>query len=284
MDAMTFASINGAILPVEKALVPISDRGLRFGDGVFETIAVHAGIPYQWKLHQKRLQSGLSALSIAFDTSKLLTDCLALIKKNKLTEGFVRVMVTRGSGSEGYLPAPSAEPRCIIGTMPRKDVPHYADLLVCSYTKPPLSSLPCNNKLMQGVNSTLARLEAKSAGCLDALQLDSKGNISECSSANIFWVKNNTLYTPSLATACLDGTTRATVLRLGTLKVKQGAFKPAALKAADCAFITNTNWQILPVRRIVPWNVSFNEKSAALKQLQTAYAKDIKDYVAEHKA
>jgi branched-chain amino acid aminotransferase len=279
---MAFACIDGRFLPALTASVPLSDRGLRFGDGAFETIAVHGGVPYQWKLHLTRLKKGLEAIGIKLPLSDTEHHALALLARNKVKEGFLRIMITRGSGSEGYLPT-GRKPRIIIETLPRKAPPKSARITVSGHRKISPHALPAEAKLMQGLSSILARMEAAENHCLDALMLSAEGHIAETSSANIFWLKGKTLYTPVLTTGCVAGTTRAAILRLSPFPIREGKYKPAHLQGAEAAFLTNTNWQVLPVASIAPWKTAYQPAHPAIKELQALLKKDIRRHVAHGK-
>ena len=213
-----YVSLCGDIIPKNTACISIEDRGMRFGDGVFETVLIAYGTAYCWDLHRTRLQQGCMALRIPYDTSKLQAQCIALIEKNHVHHGMLRIMVTRGAGSEGYLPTYANQPTVIIET-----ISHDIDVLqtlreytlyVSSYKRLHPHMLPTQAKLMQGVNATLARLEAQDEQCDDALMLDINNHISEAASGNILWQYRNQYYTPHLDSGCVAGTMLA---RLKTL-------------------------------------------------------------------
>ena len=172
---MLYISINNKLVKEKDASIPISDRGLRFGDGVFETILLRYGKPYLWASHMHRLEEGLAALSIDADVSELEQQSLSLIKKNNITDGILRIMITRGSGSRGYLPMPKEgdAPTIIIeaNPLPQMNFREHIELYVSSWRKPSPLALPTEHKLMQGVNSTLAKLEARENDCMEALMM-----------------------------------------------------------------------------------------------------------------
>lgn len=268
--------LNGQYVPAEKALLPVADRGFRFGDGVFETIAVYNGRPYQLELHLARLKSGLSAVKIKTD-SALHKQIVELIKKNHITEGFVRIAISRGVGSHGYLPADDNTPTVVIEAFTRHPLKmDSATLHLSSLRKIPSACLPMHHKLAQGLSSTLARMEAKEHGCIESLLLTTEGHVAEASSANIFWVKGRIIYTPHLSTGALAGTTRAAIIRLLDYKVEEVTQDLKTLENADEAFLTNTNWGVLPV-------TAFGDKQWSIgpvtKSLQTKYKEDIAAYV-----
>lgn len=264
----------------ENPTLNIADRGFRFGDGVFETITVHEGVPYQLELHLERLAVGLAAIRLSIPTPHTLPDAIRkLIAGNHVMSGFVRIAISRGVGSHGYLPADGNVPTIVMEAFTRHPLTmESAKLHLSAYAKIPLACLPVNHKLAQGLSSTLARLEAKEHGCNEALMLTVDGHVAEASSANIFWVKDRTLYTPSLATGALAGTTRAAVTRL--TKVTEGEYPLSALEAADEVFLTNTNWGVLPVASL---GLKTWEHGEVTKEIQSLYRHDIAGYVASHR-
>lgn len=267
--------INDRFVDEKDAKVSVQDRGFRFGDGCFETIAVIKGKPYQWELHLARLIAGLEAINIQAVLTKLKDVSLELLAKNKLQEGFIRISVTRGEGSRGYLPITS-HPTIIIETLERQKIPEAVTLCLSSYRKPSVQSLPVQYKLMQGLNSTLARMEAMRADCFEAILLNEKDELCEASSANLFWIKNSEVFTPSLESGCLAGTTRAALMRLSD--IKEGRFNLKHLMQADEVFLTNVSWQVMPVIELKghkTWQVG-----AVTQKLQSLLQNDIAAYVA----
>jgi aminodeoxychorismate lyase len=247
---MSFIYLNGNFYPDTEAKISARDRSFRFGDGIFETISFYEGKLYRWDLHSKRLEGGLEALKITFNTERLEGDILKTIEKNNLTTGLARVTISRGEGSRGYLPTDGITANYVIEAMPRPPMDREsAKLCVSSYKKIPAACLPVNFKLNQGLNSTLAKMDARTKDCFDALQLTINNHVAECASGNIFWVKADKAYTPSLGCDILNGVMRQVVLELLPQAI-QGKFSLDELKTADEIFITNVAWRILPVSEI----------------------------------
>lgn len=235
------------------------DRGFRYGDGVFETVAVHGGAPFRLGWHLKRLARGLDAVRIAFSVHGLEKECAALIAANKTKDGLLRIQVTRGAGGRGTLPDKKTKPTCVIETLPLPEIPKKpVTLWLSSYRRIAPSALPVRYKLCQGLNATLARLEADDHGCFEALMLNARGEICETSSANIFWLKGGTLYTPSLSCGALEGSMRALVMKLSPYKVKQVRAGLKTLAAADAVFLTNAAWGAVAVAGLKPQNRRWN--------------------------
>lgn len=240
---MNYININNIIFPEEKALILVKDRGFRFGDGVFETCRITNGVIYNFEAHLKRLEASLDAIKINSSfcyLPKLEKFSYNLITKNKVKNGFLRISISRGIGSFGYLPQKNIKPTLVIETLPETPKPKTpVKLWVSKIEKPSLKSLPVNYKLANGLNSTLAKIEATDNSCFDSLILNNKNQICETSSANIFWVENNILYTPHSDCGCLLGTIREKIIQISPIKIKMVKAKLNDLLNADEAFISN---------------------------------------------
>ncbi len=294
-----YISINGKILPAKKALISVQDRGFRFGDGVFETCLIRDGKIYNWEAHKARLEAGLKVIKIIptfyntlnrhpdesrdpFSNTESIPTFVGmtaktLIKKNKIKDGYLRIAVSRGVGSVGYLPVQNIQPTIVIETLPLNPKPKSPiKLCISKIQKPSLKSLPINYKLSQGLNSTLAKLEAVENKCFDALILNDKKQICETSSANIFWIKDDILYTPHQDCGILLGTIREKILQLSPIKIKLVKAKINDLLNADEVFITNISIGVLGIDEIV--NQKFKVKKYS-KIFGKILAADIKNYI-----
>ena len=273
MSKESISCLNGQFMGAAQALLPVSGRGFRFGDGVFETIRLVAGAPYQWAQHLARLEGGMRALRIVPPDVDWADFARRMIAENGATEGFLRLAVSRGGGSFGYLPQDaSATADWVIEYFPAWPAPAQPyRLWLSSYARMPIAALPVNYKLAQGVGSTLALLEAREHGCDEALQLSTDGAICSAASANIFWVRDGKMFTPALLTGCRDGTTRAAVMRLSTV---EEVLAPAdVLREADAVFLTSCRLGIWPVAWLEPWGVAY-APHLLVERLQSMLEKD----------
>jgi branched-chain amino acid aminotransferase len=275
MNVETITCLNGEFVPAGKALVPVTDRGFRFGDGVFETIRLEGGRPYQWQLHLSRLNAGLAALRIPAPIVDWRAIAHELIIRNSVTDGFLRLTITRGSGSKGYVPDKGITPTWVMEYMPASVPPtNPYKLWVSIIQRSPLSTLPTNQKLNHGIASTLAILDARDNGCDEALMLSSTGKLCETASANLFWIKDGVLYTPALSTGCLAGTTRAAILRLAPIPTQEVTADIDALAIADAVFITNTRLGIWPVRILIPEGWEYDATHSCIAELTLRLTND----------
>jgi branched-chain amino acid aminotransferase len=271
--------LNGTYLPSNQAMLPIADRGFRFGDGLFETVRLVDGVPYQWKLHLSRLSAGLAALRIAPPTVDWKEIVREMVAKNSARDGYLRISISRGVGSRGYLPDADIHANWAMEYLPPTAAPEApCRLWLSSITRPAPSALPVNCKLAHGIGSTLALLDARDNHCDEALMLSADDHISEASSGNIFWLKGAQLYTPALTTGCLAGTTRAAIMRLaGVVEIHA---QVSEFIAADAAFISNARLGIWAVAALLPNKKTYDANHPRIRELTAMLNADCASYVA----
>lgn len=279
---MDEVSLNGKLIPRREAVISIDDRGFRFGDGAFETIRVFAGIPYLWEAHLARLVQGLAVLSIPCDPSALRDRARVLIGRHGASDCLLRIVVTRGCGSRGYLPAPGAEGPCPtvlieLAPLPPSPPPERLRLCLSAWEKPSPKSLPAA-KLTQAVNSILAAMQAEALGCVDAVLRDARGHIAECGAANIFWLKRRRLHTPSLATGCLPGVTRQRLMEIGGYQVREGLYSLRHLLRADAVAIVNSAHPVLPAHGMEGYATRWRASEKLAHILRLALDQDMAVY------
>lgn len=283
---MSFCIVNGELVKSSEAKVSVQDRGFRFGDGVFSTLPIYSGVPYQFDWHMQRLANGLRDIKIGYDLNKIYQYTRRLLKENAMASGMMRIEITRGIGSQGYLPDPThpqAGATVVIETMDMPPLPTEAiTLWQSSYHKISSKSLPTRSKLCQGLNSTLARMEASENACFDALQLNDKGQVCETSSANVFWFKGGKLYTPTLASGALEGSARAAIMRLQPYPVVEEDTSLDALKNAEALIMTNASYGAVAINRLLPGSLRWNSDAVA-HSIRQALNGDIEAYVKAHR-
>lgn len=273
---MTYSIFNHKLIKSEEICISPQDRGFRYGDGVFDTLIVSNGRIYQYNWHTERLERGLQAIKIDFDVTKLKKLCEQLLTANNFMNGLLRIQITRGISGRGYLPNEETKPTLLIETMAMPVIDKTpVSLWQSSYLKISSKALPMQFKLCQGLNSTLARMEAAENNCFDALMLNENNEICETSSANIFWLKNGELYTPSLACGVLEGSIRAAIIRLWQGKLHEVAENIDTLKTAQAVFITNVAWKVIAVSEVKNFNVQW-ENDVLIAQILGLLANDIK--------
>jgi len=268
--------LNGALVPGEQARISIFDRGFLYGDGLFETLRVHDQRPFRWSEHFERLQRGAAVLGIQipYTQSELRHHVATLLAENQLTEAMLRIHLSRGVGPRGYSPKGADSPALVMTLHPAPVIdpasPPRWRLVTSSHRLPlsdPLSSFKTSQKLLQ----VLARAEAETAGADEALLLNTNGEITETTSANVFWVRHDTIYATPSGCGALPGITRAVVLELCQalgLPTQNRAIKPEALRNSEGVFLTLSSHGIVPVSSIDGESIA---ESPLVNQLCAAY-------------
>ena len=248
------AFLNGRFLPEAEAVVPISDRGFLYGDGLFETLRVHRACPLWWSRHAARLQSGADLLRITLPWSgeELRRFALELIEKNALPECLLRITVSRGSGTRGYSTQGANTPTLALTLHPLPTPPVSVRLATATIrvaAHDPLAAIKSANKLTQ----ILARAEAEERGADEALLLNIEGDVAEAASSNVFWITNGTVATPPVRNGALGGVTRDVVLELcrhHQVPTLEPQIPRAQLLGTEGVFLTNSATGIVPVSEL----------------------------------
>ncbi len=253
------------------------DRGIQYGDGLFETIAVIDGQPCLWGRHIRRLQAGCKRLGItAPESAELLAEAKAVIKDHQ--RGVLKIIVTRGSGGRGYRAPEDTRPSRIIYCTPWPDYPDdYWEkgilIRVCSTclgVNPTLAQLKHLNRLEQ----VLARSEWSDAAVFEGLMLDSDGRVIEGTMSNLFLIKKGALITPDLSRCGVAGIMRELIVELaGRLNIPVSVKDVSLddLKGAEAMFISNSLIGILPVRALSGQTFSLDPIPSVLLQAVNEY-------------
>jgi len=251
--------LNGKYVKKADARVSVFDHGLLYGDGVFEGIRSYNRLVFKLKEHVDRLYDGAAAIKIKIPLSKSrLTRAITnTLKRNKLRDAYIRVVVTRGTGDLGLDPKKcTGKPAVIIITdkitlYPRKMYNNGMEIITVKTIRNHPDALNPKVKSLNYLNNILAKIQASKAGYLEAIMLDFKGNVSECTGDNIFYVRNNVLNTPS--EGILHGITRDAVFQLARklkMKVRRRTMTLKQVYAADEVFLTGTAAEIIPIVKV----------------------------------
>lgn len=228
--------------------VPLEDRGLRYGDGVFETVRIAGGVPVWWDAHLARMARGCAVLGLPMPSEEVLADELARLFPPD-SDGVLRLQLTRGDGERGYRPAlEGASRRILVRTavpppLHRPLVVGWAGLRLAN--QPLLAGLKHLNRLEQ----VLAARECVAAGYDDVLLMDADGAVTCGVSSNLFMVRDGRLQTPLLDRCGIAGTCRGWLLAAHP-DVRIARLSRPEVEQADELFLCNSVRGILPVRRL----------------------------------
>lgn len=252
--------LDGQFVDQANAKISIFDHGLLYGDGVFEGIRLYQGNVFRLDEHLERLE--MSAKAILMDlpwTRQEISDATCeTCRQNGLTDGYIRLVITRGVGDLGLSPWLCPRPSIFIiaAKIALYPAEHYTTgLNICTVATRRINpaALPPTVKSLNYLNNILAKIEANNAGCEEAIMLNSEGFVAECTGDNVFIVKNGELLTPPLSAGALYGITRGTVMDLAReagIKVSEPTLTRYDLFNADECFLTGTGAEIVPVVKI----------------------------------
>lgn len=254
--------VNGELVRAEDAAVSVRDRGFAYGDAAFETLRAYGGDVFEWEAHAERLARTCDTLGLdhGVPDDELRRRVEETLDGNDLDDAYVRLSITRGVQPGTLAPAPEVDPTVVVVVreLPRGGLdgePVWSEparVGIVETRHVPDESVPAAAKTHAYVNGVLARLDLD-AGEDEALLLDLDGRLTEGTVSNLFFVREGTLHTPSLAVPVLPGITRSVVFDLAAeagVPVETGRYRPADLRAADEAFLTNTTWEVRPIRAV----------------------------------
>jgi branched-chain amino acid aminotransferase len=252
--------IDGKYCDERDAKISVFDHGLLYGDGIFEGIRAYNGRVFRLKEHIDRLFC--SARSILLKIPMAHADIMAAIvetcRRNRIRDGYIRLVVTRGVGTLGLNPNRCKDPSVIIiaGKMqlyPTELYQRGMEIVTVPTVRNLHSALNPAIKSLNYLNNILAKIEANNAGCEEAIMLNAEGFVAECTGDNIFIVKERRLLTPPLSAGALYGITRGVVMDLAAqsgLTVGEPDLTRYDLFNADECFLTGTGAELVPVVKI----------------------------------
>ena len=248
--------INGEFYDRDSAKVSVYDHGLLYGDGVFEGMRIYGGKVFRLQQHIERLYESALAIGLAIPMrpGRLIDDTNATVRRNGLDDGYIRLIVTRGSGPLGLDPHKCSDPQVIIiaDTITLYPAEMYRDglrLITASTIRNHPAALSPRIKSLNYLNNIMAKMEAIRADCVEAVMLNHQGEVAECTGDNIFVVKDSVVHTPPVNAGVLDGITRRAVIELAVgegLTVREETMTRHDLYIADECFLTGSAAEIIP--------------------------------------
>jgi branched-chain amino acid aminotransferase len=226
------ACVDGALVPLSEARIPVTDEGLLRGDGVFEVMRLYDGIPFARESHLERMASSAQKLHLELDIAGIARDIDSLLAVAQPSGALLRVVATRG-GHRIVLIEP---------------LPAPPEALTLGYvTFAPVRVLDGVKSLSYAANMLATRL-AHERGFGDALLVTPHGHVLELPTASFFWVVDGGVRTPPLSDHILDSITRRIVIEVAD--AKEAATTPADLESAHEAFVASSVWEVMAVNAI----------------------------------
>lgn len=273
--------IDGKYYSENNAKISVFDHGLLYGDGVFEGIRAYNGRVFKLKEHVDRLYYSAKAilLTIPITPAEMMKAVVDTCRRNKLRDGYIRLVVTRGKGTLGLNPNRCKNPSIIviagkIQLYPPEFYEKGMEIVTVPTTRNLHNSVNPAIKSLNYLNNILAKIEANIAGVEEAIMLNSQGYVAECTGDNLFLIKGNELLTPPLAAGALYGITRGVVIELAKekgLQVSEPNLTRYDVYNADECFLTGTGAEIVPVTKVDRRVIGTGKPGPATRDLVQKY-------------
>ena len=254
-------NVNGVVTSGDRAVVSVFDHGFLYGDGVYETLRTYNRRPFLPDRHLARLRASAARLSLEVPPSDAelearMRDTMQGV--NAQGEVMLRILVTRGVGDLGYDPAVCRTPTVVIIARPHRESPARVQrdgvrLVVASVVRNHPRSVDPVIKSNNLLNNVLAMQEAVREGAYEAILLNHRGELAECSQSNLFVVRDGVVLTPPLDAGLLEGVTRNLLFEVGAdagVPVREAVLRETDLASVDELFITSTTREVVPVVRV----------------------------------
>lgn len=252
--------LDGQFYDKEDARISVFDHGLLYGDGVFEGIRFYKGKVFRLEQHVRRLFDSARAicLTIPLTPDEVSEAILETIRRNELQDGYVRLVVTRGSGDLGLNPllCPKATIFIIaakITLYPTEAYQNGLSVVTCATRRIPHGALSPMVKSLNYLNNVLAKIEAQQSNAGEGLMLNEQGFVAECTGDNIFIVRDGKIFTPPTSSGALAGVTREVIFELAAregISITEPNLTRYDIFTADECFLTGTAAEVIPAVKL----------------------------------
>lgn len=273
--------IDGQWYAKENAKISVFDHGLLYGDGVFEGMRSYGGRVFRMREHLDRLYDSARSIFLNIPmTPQVMEEAVyETLRLNNLTDGYIRLIVTRGVGDLGLNPnlCPKASVIIIadkISLYPAKLYDDGMEIVTASTVRNHPAAVNPRIKSLNYLGSILAKIEGLKAGCNEALMLNLNGEVAECTADNIFLIKNGRIATPHVNAGILDGITRRAVIDLAKdagIEVAETTLTRHDVYVADECFLTGSAAEVIPVIKVDSRPIGDGLVGPITKQLMGAF-------------
>lgn len=277
-------NVNGRISPEAEAVISVFDHGFLYGEGIYETMRTYNNRPFLFDRHMRRLRNSarMIALDLPFTDGELAMQITETRDVADVQgEAYIRVLVTRGIGELTYDPHATPTPSIVIIVKPQVDPPPEAYergvrvVIVDVVRNHPdtVNPLIKSNNLL---NCALAGQQAIRRGGYEGIMRNYRGELTECTTANLFVVQDGTALTPPLECGLLSGITREFLFEVGTeagIAVREQVLRDEDLFRADEAFLTSTTRELLPIVNVDDRTIGSGSPGPTTKQLLESFRK-----------
>ena len=273
--------LDGKLVDRQDAAIDVYDHGLLYGDGVFEGIRVYDGRVFMGPAHVDRLFASARAirLEIPVTNETILAAMDETLAANGLSDGYIRLVVTRGVGMLGLHPFKCNDPQVFIiadtvQLYPAELYETGMSTIIASTVRNNANALSPRITSLNYLNNILAKIEAIDAGVAEAIMLNGEGLVAEATGDNVFVVRGGTLITPPVNAGILEGITRNLVMRLAreaSVSLVEADLSRYDLYTSQECFLTGTAAEVIPVTKIDGRPVGDGTIGPVTRQLQNMF-------------
>ncbi|MDQ8184534.1 branched-chain-amino-acid transaminase [Pelagicoccus sp. SDUM812002] len=277
--------LDGEFVEKEEAKISVFDHGLLYGDGIFEGIRIYKSCVYRLDEHLERLEYSAKAILLNMPwTRQELSDLVCeSCRINGLSDGYIRLIVTRGVGSLGLSPNSCPKPSLIIiadkiALYPEECYTEGLKIVTVPTRRTNAAALNPGVKSLNYLNNIMAKVEAAQAGALEGIMLNDQGNVAECTGDNLFIVHKGVIFTPHASNGALRGITRQAVIDLASsegLQVKEVNLTRYEIWNADECFLTGTAAELIPVVGLDSRAIGDGSPGPITQKLHAAFHKEV---------
>ncbi len=274
--------VNNNIIANDSIAISSDDRSFLYGDATFQTVKIHNGILYGIDDYIKRIK--LSAGLLKFNlkgfpnNESLKSNLYQLISLNKVTDGSLRINLSRGESSQGYLPTKECRPNIVASCRKRSSFQKEFKIGISSHRLWDIDSDLCKVKNAKSLNYIMAKIDANQKNNYDDVMLDKDSYVAECSSSNLFWIKNSKIYTSCEQCGIYPGYIRSKIINNKDFTILQGKYQITDLINSDEIFITNSNLLVQPIHYLITNNQEIKKEINYSDKIKQYIEKDLVDY------
>jgi len=277
--------LDGHFVDAADAKVSVFDHGLLYGDGVFEGIRLYGGNVFRLDEHLERFANSAKAILLDNPLTRIQWSeaVCETCRVNKLRDGYIRLVLTRGVGDLGLAPWLCAKPSYfVIADKISLYPPEYYENGLAIVTVPTRrigpGALPATVKSLNYLNNILAKMEAKQAGALEAIMLNEQGYVAEATADNVFIVHKGELLTPSSSQGALKGVTRSAIIDIAeelAIPEREADLTRYDLWCSDECFLTGSGAEVIPVVKLDGRVIGSGKPGPVTKKLMKAFRKRV---------
>jgi len=277
--------LDGKFVDQADAKVSVFDHGLLYGDGIFEGIRLYQGNIFRLDEHLERLEYSAKALLLKMPLSRqeVAEATCETCRQNNLTDGYIRLVVTRGVGDLGLSPwlCPTPSIFIIADKIALYPAEHYTtglSIVTVPTRRMSAAALSPAVKSLNYLNNILAKIEARQAGALEAIMLNDQGYVAECTGDNIFIVHKGEILTPAASQGALKGITRDTIFDIAKeigVPIREVDLTRYDVWCADECFLTGTGAEVIPVVKLDGREIGAGKPGAVTQKVLTAFRRRV---------